>query len=178
MGNHDHAVRAAAPSDAVMLHLVAAATFPLAAPGTPQADIQLFIDQNLGVERFHAFPADPERRVFIAEVDGTPAGYAMLNLHAETDPTVLPMLARTPSVELNKFYLLAGRQGTGLADELMEAVLAEARKTDARSIWLGVHDANDRPNAFYDRHRFVRRGKKLFQVGTSIEVDLIRERLL
>jgi len=174
----DYTVRPAVPSDAVMLHLVAAATFPLAAPGTPPADIQLFIDLNLGVERFHAFLEDPERRVFIAEVDGTPAGYAMLNLHAETDPQVLPMLTRTPTVELNKFYLLGGRQGSGLGDDLMGAVIAEARNAGARSVWLGVHDANDRPNAFYDKHRFVRRGKKLFQVGTSIEVDLIRERVL
>jgi len=178
MAHVDHAVRRATRGDAVMLHLVAAATFPLAAPGTPQADVQLFIDLNLRVDHFHAYLEDPELRVFIAEVDGTPAGYAMLNVRTETDPQVVPMLSRTPSVELSKFYLLAGRHGSGLADELMGAVLAEARKTDAGSIWLGVHDANDRPNAFYDRHRFVRRGKKLFQVGTSIAVDLIRERIL
>ena len=174
----DHAIRDATRQDAVMLHLLAAATYPMAAPGTPQADVQLHIGQHLSVESFLGYLADAERKLFIAEVDGTPAGYGMLNLHGETDPEVAPMLARAPSIELSKFYLLAGRHGTGLADELMNVILAEARSTDAASLWLGVHDANDRPNRFYDRHRFVRRGLKSFQIGTHVEPDLIRERIL
>jgi len=174
----DHAIRDAVLGDAVMLHLLAAATYPMAAPGTPQSDINLHIDTHLSVESFRGYINDPQRRLFIAEADGTPAGYAMLNLHAETDPVVVPMLARTPSVELSKFYLLAGRQGSGLADELMRVILAVARKHEAASVWLGVHDENDRPNRFYDRHHFHRRGLKTYQIGTYVEPDLIRERLL
>jgi len=178
MGDGRHLVRPATAGDAVMLHLMAAATFPLAAPGTPPDDIKLFISQNLGVEQFRQHLANPLCRLLVAEAGGTPAGYAMINLQTEADPLVLPLLARTPSIELSKFYLLVGRQGSGLADELMDAVLEEARQTDAASVWLGVHDANDRPNSFYERHHFVRRGKKTFRVGNSDAVDLIRERIL
>ena len=178
MGDGRHLVRPATTADAVMLHLMAAATFPLAAPGTPPEDVKLFISENLGVGQFRQHLENPLRRLFVAEVAGTPAGYAMINLEAATDPEVLPLLARAPSIELSKFYLLIGRHGTGLADELMNAVLEQARQTDAASVWLGVHDANDRPNSFYERHHFVPRGKKTFRVGNSDEIDLIRERIL
>lgn len=174
----DHVIRRAANGDAVMLHLLAAATYPMAAPGTPAADIAMHVDEHLSVERFREHLRDLDRHLYIAEVDGTPAGYAMLNLHEETDPVVAELLEHSPSVELSKFYLLAGRHGSGLSDDLMRVVLDDARVAGAASVWLGVHDDNDRPNRFYDRHDFTRRGLKTFQIGTYTEPDLIRERTL
>ena len=174
----DHVIRTAVLGDAVMLHLLAAATYPMAAPGAPQEDIILHIDAHLSVERFREYLRDEDRHLYIAEVNGTPAGYAMLNLHEQTDPVVAEMLGHSPSVELSKFYLLAGRHGSGLADDLLRVVLDDARDAGAASVWLGVHDENDRPNHFYDRHDFTRRGLKTFQIGTFTEPDLIREKTL
>lgn len=173
---HELVVRAARPGDAVSLHLIAAATFPLACvPETPQSSIRTFIDANLAVEQFRAHLASPDVSLFIAEANGTPAGYALLRLSDTTDDEVRPYLAGAPSVELNKFYLLAGRHGSGLADELMLAVLAEAREHGAASVWLSVGQRNDRANAFYDRYGFERRGPKTFVIGDSTEADLVRE---
>ena len=80
-----------------------------------------------------------------------------------------------PTFELSKFYLLAGRHGSGLADKLMAAVLEAARDRGAASVWLGADPGNSRANSFYDRYRFERRGLKKFQVGTRWEDDVIRE---
>lgn len=172
----DFVVRAAQPGDAVSLHLIAAATFPLACvPETPQSSIGQFIDKNLAVEQFRSYLASPDWSLFIAEVNGTPAGYALLDLTETTDPEVRQYLSATPAIELDKFYLLAGRHGSGLADELMQAVLAEAREHDAASLWLSVGQRNDRANAFYDRYGFERRGPRTFPIGDSSEADLVRE---
>ena len=171
-------VRAAGRSDAVMLHLIAAATFPLACVGTAQEDIQQHIDQHLTVERFREYAADPDRRLLVVEMNGTPAGYAMVNLERTQNTDVLSLVSTSNTVELVTFYLLAGRQGSGLADLLMDAALAEARQAGAESVWLGVADHNSRANTFYERYQFARRGTKTFMVGSAALVDLIRERTL
>lgn len=169
-------VRQAGRSDAVMLHLIAAATFPLACVGTAQEDIQQHIDGHLTVERFRQYAADENRRLLVVEANGTPAGYAMVNLERTSNPDVLALVSTPNTVELVTFYLLAGRQGSGLADKLMDAAIAEAKESGADSMWLGVADHNSRANSFYERYNFARRGTKTFMVGSAALIDLIRER--
>ncbi|AKU08440.1 MULTISPECIES: GNAT family N-acetyltransferase [Haloferax] len=57
---------------------------------------------------------------------------------------------------LNELFLDADYRGTGVADELMEAVLDHARSQDLPldRIVLDVDEANDRARAFYDRYGF------------------------
>lgn len=171
-------VRRADRSDAVMLHLIASATFPLACVGTAQEDIQQHIDENLTVERFREYAVDPRFRLLVVEGNGTPAGYAMVNLDRTTNADVLALVSTPNTVELVTFYLLAGRHGSGLADSLMKAALAEAQLSGADTVWLGVADHNSRANTFYERYQFSRRGTKTFMVGSAALVDLIREKKL
>ena len=172
-------VRLAGRGDAVMLHLLAAATFPLAcAPGTPAADIAAHIAENLSVEKFRARLESDRRTLFIVEISGTPAGYAMLSHSTALSPEVEALLTQTPTFELSKFYLLAGRHGSGLADRLMVAVLDAARDRGAASVWLGADPGNSRANSFYDKYHFERRGLKKFRVGSRLEDDVIRELVL
>ncbi len=124
------------------------------------------------------YAADPNRRLLVVEANGTPAGYAMVNFERTSNADVLALVSTPNTVELVTFYLLAGRQGSGLADMLMDAALAEARESGADSVWLGVADQNSRANSFYERYRFTRRGTKTFMVGSAALIDLIRERTL
>ena len=169
-------VRLAGRGDAVMLHLLAAATFPLACPPeTPAEDVAAFIATELTVERFKARLESDRRVLFIAEIDGTPAGYAMIAEHQNTNEDVVRLLKEANTIELSKFYLLAGRHGSGLADKLMTAALDAARDRGAKSVWLGLDATNSRANSFYDRYGFERRGIKKFTVGSREEDDMIRE---
>lgn len=172
----DATVRLAGRGDAVMLHLLAAATFPLACPAdTPPEDIAAFITEELSVERFKARLESDRRVLFIGEIGATPAGYAMVAQHENTNEDVARLLKETRTVELSKFYLLAGRHGSGLADKLMTAALDTARERGAASVWLGLDATNSRANSFYDRYGFERRGIKKFRVGSREEDDMIRE---
>jgi diamine N-acetyltransferase len=175
-GVSDAGVRLAGRGDAVVLHLLAAATFPLACPpDTPADDIAAFINEELTVERFKARLESDRREIFILEVGGTPAGYAMLADHRETHEDVTRLLSGVRTIELSKFYLLAGRHGSGLADLLMDAALDAAKARGAKSVWLGLDAKNSRANSFYDRYGFERRGLKKFRVGSRLEDDVIRE---
>jgi len=175
----ESSVRLAGRGDAVMLHLLAAATFPLAcSPTTSAEDIAAHIAANLSVERFRTRLESDRRTIFIGEIAGTPAGYAMVSHSTAVPEEIAAMLTRSPTAELSKFYLLAGRHGSGLADELMQAALDEARDRGAASIWLGAEPSNSRANSFYDKYGFERRGIKKFRVGDKWEDDVIRELVL
>ena len=175
----DATVREAGPHDAVMLHLVAAATFPLAVTATISPEsVQAFIAEHLSVEQFRSWLASDRHVLFIAEVGSTPAGYSMLTFR-ETEPQhVSPFLSALPTVELEKFYLLAGRHGTGLATQLLDSSVAAARGRGAASVWLGVSTENDRANRFYERHGFEKRGDNKFPVGADLVNETIRELVL
>lgn len=159
-----------------MLHLIAAATFPLACPpGAPSEDIAAFIDKELSVDKFKARLESDRRVLFIAEVNETPAGYAMLSDHQKTEDDVASLLSGVRTIELSKFYLLAGRHGSGLADMLMTAALDAARDRAAASVWLGLSAINSRASTFYDRYGFERRGVSKFKLGSHWEDNMIRE---
>lgn len=57
---------------------------------------------------------------------------------------------------INEVYLEPAYRGTGVADELMDAALAFARDQDLPldRVVLDVDPANERAQAFYDRHGF------------------------
>ena len=135
-------IRRATPADAPALASVAAATFALACPpGTTEANIVLFIDTSLSEQSFEGYLASDVHRLWLAEEDGEPVGYAMA-LHGEpTDPDIQNAVAVRPTVELSKIYVRESHHSTGVANRLMEAAIAEAadfEKTRPRSCRSGT----------------------------------------
>jgi diamine N-acetyltransferase len=172
-------VRQAVQDDAGLLHAVAAEIFPLACP--PDADpesIIAFIVQNLSEESFDGYLADPARELFIAEVDGLAAGYAMV-VHADpTDPDVVASVPTRPTSELSKLYVRAAHHGRGVSVALVDAVVLASAARGSLSVWLGVNDENERANRFYEKSGFLKVGTKRFRLGARLESDLVRERRL
>ena len=60
----------------------------------------------------------------------------------------------------------------------MELSVQAAREAGASAIWLGVNDENARANRFYEKSGFAVVGAKTFALGSRIEHDFVRERLL
>ena len=171
-------VRRAAPADAAELHILAARTFGLACPpGTLQSDVDEFVALNLSHERFEEYLKDDRRIVLLAEVDGLPAGYAMLVSGPIGDPDVRAVVD-DGSIELSKFYVLADNHGSGIASDLMRATLHAAADTGATSCWLGVNQRNVRAARFYAKHGFEIVGTKRFLVGQQWHNDHVRLRPL
>ena len=169
-------IRRATPADAPALVSVAAATFALACPpGTTEANIALFIQTSLSRQAFEGYLASQVRRLWLAEEDGKPVGYAMA-VHGEpTDPDIQAAVVERPSVELSKIYVRESHHGSGVATALMDAAISEAADSGAASVWLGVNQQNVRANRFYEKQGFVLRGTRFFQVGDSTEADYVRE---
>jgi ribosomal protein S18 acetylase RimI-like enzyme len=152
---------------AAELALVAAQTFPLACPpSTPAENIATFIKENLSAARFAEYLADPQRAVLTVAQDGRIVGYAMLVRDADGN------------AELSKFYLLADSHGSGAATTLMDDTLATAARWEARSVWLGVNQQNQRAQRFYLKSGFTINGTRTFRVGARDENDYVMIRQL
>jgi ribosomal protein S18 acetylase RimI-like enzyme len=172
-------VRRAVASDSAALAAVAAATFPLACPPhTTDEAKAAFIATHLSPSNFDSYLADPVRDILIAEIEGEVVGYTMLVFAEPSDPDVAAALTVRPSIELSKFYVLAGHHGQGIASALMTETIAASQERGAAAVWLGVNEENARANRFYEKNGFVKVGTKRFLVGEKYEDDFVRERVL
>lgn len=170
-------VTAATLAELPELAAVAAATFPLACPPTVTPEnVAAFIDENLTQAHFAGYLSDPGRLVLVARRDGRMTGYAMLVRGVPDDEQVQRAVTVRPAVEISKMYVLPDNHGGGVSAALMTEALRRAPGLDARSVWLGVNQNNQRAQRFYAKHGFTVTGTKTFRLGTRIENDYVMVR--
>jgi ribosomal protein S18 acetylase RimI-like enzyme len=173
------AVAAAVEADLSELAEVAAVTFPLACPPAVTAkNIAAFIDENLSQARFRDYLVDPDRAVLAAREDGRMVGYVMLIRGVPDDDDVQQAVTLRPAVELSKMYVLPDSHGAGVSAALMAAAVQHATEMDAKCVWLGVNQLNERAQRFYAKHGFTINGTKTFRLGAGIENDYVMVRPL
>ena len=103
-------------------------------------------------------------------------GYVMLIRGVIDDEDVQRAVTLRPAVELSKLYVLPDSHGAGVSAELMTAALNRAEELDAKSVWLGVNQQNQRAQRFYAKYGFSINGTKTFQLGANIENDYVMVR--
>jgi diamine N-acetyltransferase len=159
--------RDATPADAPALAALARATFAetFGHLYTP-ANLAAFLARHTA-DAWAQDLADPRLAVRLGEQDGTALAYAKLG------PPSLPFEPRGPSIELRQFYVLRPAQGTGVAGELMEWVLAESRRRGAQDLYLSVFVDNHRARRFYARYGFEQVGTYAFKVGDHEDLDYV-----
>jgi GNAT superfamily N-acetyltransferase len=168
------AIRPALPADAALIAELGVRTFrdTFADANRPE-DLAAFLAKAYGVEQQSAELADPRVGYYIGEVDGRPAGFAMLKRGA-ADPCV----AGADPIELVRLYVDRGALGAGLGSALMGACIAAAVHGGHRTLWLGVWEHNHRALAFYRRWGFVDVGSHVFVLGSDPQTDRVLARAL
>ena len=158
---------------------VAAKTFPLACPPSVSPEnVVAFIEENLSEARFADYLADPDRTVLVAREDGRMVGYAMLIRGVPDDEDVQRAVTLRPAVEISKMYVLPDGHGAGISAALMTAAVKQSEAFDAKCMWLGVNQKNQRAQRFYTKHGFAIKGTKTFRLGSAIENDYVMVRPL
>src|SRR5258706_5587884 len=114
------------------------------------ADLAAFLVDSYGPEGLLKDLADPAYHWRVAADDGRIAGYAKVG------PVGVPAPDPRPgALELKQLYVLKPWHGTGVAAELMEWAIANARERGAPEMYLSVFDHNHRAKAFYARYGFA-----------------------
>jgi GNAT superfamily N-acetyltransferase len=88
-----------------------------------------------------------------------------------------PIVAARPA-ELERFYVTARAQGSGLAYQLMDAVVERAEAAGHDALWLLVWRQNARAKRFYERCGFVQVGHHPFVFDGVPELDDLYQRTI
>jgi tRNA (guanine37-N1)-methyltransferase len=145
----------------------------------PHEDVDAFIAAHLSAESFAGYLADANRLLLVDVGERTPpAGYTMAVLGEPSAGDVAGSIRIRPTAELSKCYVREGRQGRGIARDLLERTLELTAARGAAGMWLGTNDANLRAQRFYEKAGFERVGTRVFRVGGRLEHDVVMERAL
>lgn len=165
-------IHRASPDDVGLLTQLSAKTFYDTYAAALDLELLVaFIQQTFNLERQVEELADPANCFLIAEVDGVPAGYAMLRQGMST-----PVIRGSHVIELARIYLLQKYQGYGLGSRLMQACLDEAKTQGCDVLWLGVWEHNPEAITFYKKWGFEQVGAHSFQFGEETQTDLLFHR--
>lgn len=85
------------------------------------SDLAAFLDASFGDAGLPSHLSDPAYSVRLAEEEGAIAGFAKLG------PVAFPGAWGRDTIELHQLYVLGPWQGAGVAPQLMEWALAQAR---------------------------------------------------
>ena len=165
-------IRRAVSSDAKALADLATRIFvdTFAADNRPE-DMELFIAQAYGEEKQRREIDDPDLITLVADSGAGLLAYAQLRRANVPDGA-----ASDATVQIARFYVDRSWHGRGVAQELMRHCDEIARGFDARAVWLGVWERNDRAIAFYKKCGFAEIGKMDFHVGSDRQTDVVMVR--
>jgi len=159
----------ATAADAPALSRLSAAVFPLGCPvNTPPQDLADYISREHTPERYLAMLQDKRFGILAVKVADTFAGLALL-----TQASAPSQIESPSAFELRRFYVEPAFHGTGIANVLMEAVLAVVDERREPSLWLSAFSGNGRAIAFYKRWGFRVAGEHDFIVGSDRQRDYL-----
>ena len=166
--------RQAASADAALLAELGAQTFRDSfAKDNTLEDMAAYLAASFSPAKQAAELAAPGSLFLIAEVEGSPAGYARL----KQGPAPACVSGAHP-VEIVRFYACQKWIGKGIGPALMQACLEKAAELGCDTIWLDVWERNSRAIAFYQKRNFLVVGTQSFQLGSNLQHDLIMARSL
>lgn len=174
MANSGIIVRAANSSDASCLAELGARTFLAAfAEHNDPADIDAYVAEAFNQDTILQELENPGCLFWVAVAGDTHIGYAKIR---KGEP---PECVGGPKpIELERIYVHASRQSTGVGALLLQAVFDYARHEGYETVWLGAWEKNPNARRFYERHGFVPVGSKHFMVGNDRQNDVVMCRLL
>jgi ribosomal protein S18 acetylase RimI-like enzyme len=162
-------IRPATAADAAVVAELARRTFydTFAATNNP-ADMALHLASAYGVDQQTLELTNRDITTLLVEEGGSAIAYAQLRADHVPDCVT----GHNP-LELWRFYVDREWHGRGVAQALMERVKAAALERDAKTLWLGVWEKNDRARAFYSKCGFADAGEHIFLFGTDPQTDLV-----
>ena len=160
-------IRAATSADVGRLSLISDATFLETFAGEIAGDALVAHCAEKHSPAYLASLMDAGATAWLAELDGAPIGYALVN-RPELDA------AQDGDIELKKIYLLSRFHGSGIAARLFDAALEGVTGNDR--LLLGVKANNDRAIAFYTKQGFTQIGTRRFDVGGTFYDDVVLAR--
>lgn len=138
----------------------------------PAAELAEFLALR-SAEFFARAATDPAAAVILGFDSGARlAGYAWLGAHP-LGAAIPDLVAARRWWALRHLYLELDARGSGLADRLLDAAIAESRARQMQDLYLTVLAENGRARRFYARRGFAEVGVYPYRLGQSVDTDHI-----
>ncbi len=163
-------IRRVTIDDASALSVIARQTFYDTFTGTcSEEDMRSFLDEFYNEEQLGKELMDEETFCFFAESEGSPVAY----LHFKEDYNNFPLIKKWKALELKRIYVQKEFHGKGIAQQLMDFILAFATENKYEVVWLGVWEHNVRAQRFYEKYGFEFSGHTHdFPIGDTPQTDV------
>ncbi len=163
------ALRRAASGDAPSLSVLAERTFrdAFGARNSPE-NMDLHCAKYFSPDIQAREIADKGIVTMLAVENGQFVGFTQMTLERPQQH-----VAGVRPAELNRIYVVAERQGKGVAQALMQQAIADAKAAGADCLWLGVWEHNPKAMAFYRKYGFEIVGSHPFMLGHERQRDLV-----
>jgi diamine N-acetyltransferase len=167
-------IRVATTADASLIADLSRQTFNEAfAADNTAANMEKFMTQTFTREKLMAEVGAAGNIFLLAYLGDDVVGYARLR------HTTSPLLFENArSLEIARIYAVQKSIGKGVGSALMQRCMDLARQQNARVIWLGVWEKNDRAIAFYSKWGFEKFGGHVFMLGDDPQMDLLMKKIL
>lgn len=156
-------------NDLVNLQKISKITFSetFSTLNTPE-NMKKYLEENLSLEKLHAELIDPNASFYFAVNKNEIIGYLKINVgKAQTE------LQDENSLEIERIYVLNEFQGKNVGQILFEKAIQEAKKINAKYVWLGVWEKNIKAIKFYKKNGFVEFDKHIFKLGDDEQTDIM-----
>ena len=127
-------IRRILSTDVTLLSAIAKESFYNTFTGTcTEEDMQGFLNEFFNEEGLLQEISDENNLYFFAEADGIPAAY----LQFMEDYSGFSLMKKWKALELKRIYVLKEFHGKGIAQQLMDFILAYAHEHKYEVVWLG-----------------------------------------
>jgi ribosomal protein S18 acetylase RimI-like enzyme len=162
-------IRRGNPADAAALAAFGRRTFAETfGPDNEPQNLAAYLEANYGIEQQERELSSPDGLTLLAEAKGRLVGFAQVRRNKPPAG-----IAINSPVELWRIYVDRPWQGRGLAQRLLDALLAAAEELGGRTVWLSVWERNPRAIAFYAKHGFRDAGTTDFWIGSDRQRDRV-----
>lgn len=141
-------------------------------PYNTEEDIQAYIQKAYQLDLIKQQLESSNYVFFIAYFNNEVAGYAKLI------PNSTYIGLTDKSIELEKIYVYAKYQGTGVAQELLNSCVDWSIQQHYNTLFLGVWQENKRAIRFYEKEGFTTFNTRTFQLGDRLCDDYMMKKTL
>ena len=168
-GKISYSLRTAGVEDAATITDLGRRTFAATFSGeNDPGQIKAYMEEAFSSEQILSELNEPDSSYLLVMDGERIAGYGKIK------PGKRPQCVNgVDAAELERIYVDGPWLGKGAGEYLLKALLAKAKDSGYRSVWLGVWEHNPRAIRFYEKYGFAVVGDKSFLLGGDKQVDLV-----
>ena len=171
---NDISIKEATTAEAGLIADLSRQTFydSFAADNTPE-NMDKFMNEQFTRENLMKEVGAAGNIFLLAYIEDEVVGYTRLR------ETANPLLIHNgPAIEIARIYAVQKSIGKGVGSALMQQSINIARQKDARVIWLGVWEKNEKAIAFYTKWGFEKFSDHVFMLGNDAQTDWLMKKVL